>query len=95
MTGRPAISYDIDGAREVVRPETGILLKPRDFEGLAAALLRLAADPGLRQVLGQEGRRRFTDRFRQETMTAQLRALYERLLNDARNPRRALAGARG
>ena len=95
LTGRPAISYDIDGAREVVLPETGILLKPRDLEGLAAAILRLAADPALRQVLGQEGRRRFTDQFRQETMTVQLRALYERLLDDARNPRSALAGVRG
>ena len=27
LVGRPVISYDIDGAREVVLPETGILLK--------------------------------------------------------------------
>src|SRR6185437_7566910 len=27
LVGRPVISYDVDGAREVVRPETGILLK--------------------------------------------------------------------
>ena len=34
LVGRPVISYDIDGAREVVLPETGILLQPRDLEGL-------------------------------------------------------------
>ena len=95
LTGRPAISYDIDGAREVVLPETGILLQPRDLDGLAAAILRLAADPALRQMLGQEGRRRFTDQFRQETMTSQLRALYERLLDNTRHPRSTLAGVRG
>ena len=33
LVGRPVISYDIDGAREVVLPETGILLKPRDLDG--------------------------------------------------------------
>ncbi len=33
LVGRPAISYDIDGAREVVLPETGILLQPRDLAG--------------------------------------------------------------
>jgi glycosyltransferase involved in cell wall biosynthesis len=82
LVGRPVISYDIDGAREVVLPETGILLRPRDLEGLSAAILRLAADPALRQSLGQEGRRRFTEQFRHETMTSQLRALYERLLSD-------------
>jgi glycosyltransferase involved in cell wall biosynthesis len=80
LVGRPAISYDVDGAREVVTPETGVLLRPRDLEGLAEAVVRLAADASLRDRLGAEGRRRFADQFRHETMTAQLRSLYERLL---------------
>ncbi len=80
LVGRPVISYDIDGAREVVLPETGVLLQPRDIEGLSSALLRLAADPSLRESMGQEGRRRFAHQFRHETMTDQLRALYEELL---------------
>ena len=70
----------MDGAREVVLPETGVLLRPRDLPGLTRAILRLAGDPGLRQAMGQEGRRRFAHQFRHETMTSQLRALYERLL---------------
>ncbi len=80
LVGRPAISYDIDGAREVVLPETGILLPPRSIDGLKAAILRLAADPSLRDAMGREGRARFADRFRHETMTGQLRSLYKRLL---------------
>jgi glycosyltransferase involved in cell wall biosynthesis len=80
LAGRPVISYDVDGAREVVLPETGILLPPRDIPGLAQGILRLAADPALRQALGEEGRRRFTDQFRHETMTEQLRSLYVELL---------------
>jgi glycosyltransferase involved in cell wall biosynthesis len=86
LVGRPAISYDIDGAREVVLPETGILLKPRDLERLQAAILKLASDPGLRHALGQEGRRRFTEQFRHETMTDQLRSLYGRLLGSPGQP---------
>lgn len=85
IVGRPVISYDVDGAREVVLPETGILLPPRDIEGLKAAILRLASDPYLRDVLGKEGRVRFSDQFRHETMTTQLRSLYQELL--ARSPR--------
>ena len=46
LVGRPVISYDVDGAREVVLPETGILLEPRDLDGLRQAILDLAADPG-------------------------------------------------
>jgi glycosyltransferase involved in cell wall biosynthesis len=81
LVGRPVISYDIDGAREVVSPETGILLKPRDLEGLTAAIGRLAGDASVRTAMGQEGRRRFADQFRHETMTRRLRSLYERLLD--------------
>ena len=80
LVGRPVISYDIDGAREVVLPETGILLEPRDLDGLKQAILELAAAPATRAAMGQEGRRRFADQFRHETMTQQLRSLYERLL---------------
>ena len=76
LVGRPVVSYDVDGAREVVLPETGFLLKPRDIDGMVDAVLNLAADPPLREALGAEGRRRFAHQFRHETMVDQLRSLY-------------------
>jgi glycosyltransferase involved in cell wall biosynthesis len=97
LVGRPVISYDIDGAREVVLRETGILLNPRDQDGLGAGILRLAGDPAMRAAMGAEGRRRFADQFRHETMTRQLRSLYERLLatpGAARRDVRTLVGRR-
>jgi glycosyltransferase involved in cell wall biosynthesis len=81
LVGRPVISYDVDGAKEVVLPETGILLPPRSIDGLTAATLRLAADPALRHAMGAEGRARFAHQFRHETMTDSLRSLYLRLLD--------------
>ena len=87
LAGRPAISYDVDGAREVViTDETGVLLPPRDIAGLKEAVLRLAADPALRDRMGREGRRRFEHQFRHETMTDQLRSLYARLLGTPGKP---------
>jgi len=84
IAGRPAISYDIDGAREVViENETGVLLRPHDVKGMADAFCRLAGDSSLRDRLGQEGRRRFTDRFRHQTMTADLRAIYQQILGQS------------
>ena len=78
---KPVVSYDVDGAREVVIPDqTGYLLPAKSVAEMADALIHLAADPALRQRLGAEGRRRFTDTFRHERMTTELRALYERLL---------------
>ena len=80
LVGRPVISYDVDGAKEVVLPETGILLPPRSIDGLRDGILRLAADPVLRDRMGTAGRERFADQFRHETMTDQLRSLYQGLL---------------
>jgi glycosyltransferase involved in cell wall biosynthesis len=81
ISERPVISYDIDGAREVViSDETGFLITPRDIEELAAAMTRLAADPAMRERFGREGLRRFTDQFRHERMTEQIRSLYMKIL---------------
>jgi glycosyltransferase involved in cell wall biosynthesis len=81
IAGRPVISYDIDGAREVVLPgATGHLLPPGGIAGLSRAILELAADPAERNRLGNEGRRRFTNVFRHERMTERIRALYLELL---------------
>jgi len=97
IAGKPVVSYDIDGAREVVIPnQTGFLVppplprawkrgqSPLGSDGLATALKRLVADPALREHFGREGSRRFTDLFRHERMTARLRELYLKML--ARGP---------
>lgn len=81
LAGKPAVSFDIDGAREVViNDTTGYLLPPGDVPSLVGALSALIADPVLRTRLGQTGRSRCEQPFRHEVMTTQLRALYERLL---------------
>lgn len=86
IAGKPVVSYDVDGAREVAIPErTGYLIQPRDVEGLAAALITLANDASLRERLGREGQRRFADQFRHETMTRRIRELYWRVLTSS-NP---------
>jgi glycosyltransferase involved in cell wall biosynthesis len=92
IAGKPVVSYDVDGAREVVvQSKTGFLVPPRNVGILAEALSLLAEDPAIREELGAEGRRRCTDRFRHEMMTAQIRALYERLL--AKGPSETPASA--
>jgi glycosyltransferase involved in cell wall biosynthesis len=87
IAGKPVISYDVDGAREVVLPgETGILLPPRSIAEMADAILKLAADPHLRERFGQTGRAKFTEQFRHETMTSRLREIYERVINVRATP---------
>jgi glycosyltransferase involved in cell wall biosynthesis len=60
--------------------ETGYLLPPKSVDALTAALGELVADAELRRRLGQTGRERFTEQFRHETMTRQIREVYETLI---------------
>ena len=89
ISGKPVISYDIDGAREVVIPgETGFLLPPRAIGEMADAMVALAADPALRERLGSTGRTRFTEQFRHQNMTRRLREIYaEEIARAATEPR--------
>ncbi len=81
IAGKPVVTYDVGGAREVVIPgETGYLLPRDSVDELTAAICELAEDAGLRERLGAAGRERFTDQFRHETMTRRIREVYGRVL---------------
>lgn len=81
LAGKPAVSFDVDGAREVVHTgETGFLLPPSEIPPLVEALAQLIVDPALRDRLGSAGRERCRDVFRHEYMTAQIREVYRRVL---------------
>ena len=48
---------------QVVDEETGFVVGQRDEEGMAAAMRRLAVEPGLRARLGAAGRQRMIEHF--------------------------------
>jgi len=84
IAGRPVISYDIDGAREVaINGETGFLVPPGDAQTLARRIEQLAADAPARRRMGQTGRERFTDQFRHQTMTRLIRQTYQQILDQS------------
>jgi glycosyltransferase involved in cell wall biosynthesis len=87
LAGKPVISYDVGGAREVVIPgRTGFLLPRDSVQPLASAILELAADSDLRDRYGQTGRQLCRDRFRHQTMTARIQEVYEQMLQDRCTP---------
>jgi glycosyltransferase involved in cell wall biosynthesis len=78
LAGKPVISYDVDGAREVVvNGETGFLLPPKSVGKLAEAVVQLAQNPQLRREMGEHGRERCRAPFDHHLMTAQIRGVYE------------------
>ena len=84
IAGKPVVAFDADGAKEVcVTGETGVLVPAKDVPALADALAALAADPALRERLGAEGRRRFTDPFRHTTMVREIREVQRSVVGGA------------
>jgi glycosyltransferase involved in cell wall biosynthesis len=79
LAGKPVISFDVDGASEVVDHNTGVLLDPRNVPDLAAAIELLASSEELRQSLGQAGREKCLTLFDHRRMVEQIEALYMKL----------------
>lgn len=80
--GKPCVSFDIDGAPEVVIPgKTGYLVQPGDARGLTDAVSLLLSDPGKRLQMGEAGRSRVDPDFRAETMVRRIAEVYETLLS--------------
>lgn len=78
--GRPVVSWDCDGAREVcLDGETGFLLRTGNSTRLREALVRLANEEPLRRRLGERGRELVRDQFSVERMVDDLARLYRRL----------------
>ncbi|MBI5723897.1 MAG: glycosyltransferase family 4 protein [Planctomycetes bacterium] len=82
LAARPVVSFDVDGAREVIDETTGVLLAPRDVAGLAAAIEKLTASPQLRQQLGAAGREKCRTIFDWRVMVERIERLYESLFNN-------------
>jgi glycosyltransferase involved in cell wall biosynthesis len=80
LCGKPAISFDIDGAREVVNENTGRLIEPKNVEQLTAACEELIRDKNLREKLGLQGRESVKDKFSPKTMVDKIEAIYRRLV---------------
>jgi glycosyltransferase involved in cell wall biosynthesis len=80
--GRPIVTTDVPGCREVVRhEENGLLVPTRDPVALAAALRRLIMSPALRDFLGRRGREIAVAEFGLERVIAETLAVYGDLLS--------------
>jgi glycosyltransferase involved in cell wall biosynthesis len=79
--GKPCVSFDIDGAPEVVIPgKTGYLVEPGDTQGLAESICALLGDSEARCRMGEEGRRIVDPAFRAETMIQRISEVYQSML---------------
>ncbi|MHC4353803.1 MAG: glycosyltransferase family 4 protein [Planctomycetota bacterium] len=80
LCGKPAISFDVDGAREVVNENTGRLIEPKNVEQLTEACAELIVDKDLRERLGEQARQSVKKKFAPDTMVDTIEQVYRRLL---------------
>lgn len=79
--GLPVVAAEVGGVAElVVDGVTGLLVRPGDEQGLAAAVSRMLDDQLLRRSAGEAGRRRVMERFTMDRMVSD----YERLYDEVR-----------
>ena len=79
LCGKPAISFDVDGAREVVNESTGRLIEPQNVEQLTKVCAELIEDENLRKKLGESGREFVKEKFAPDTMITTIEAVYQKL----------------
>jgi glycosyltransferase involved in cell wall biosynthesis len=85
--GLAIVGTDAGGVSEILENGVnGLLVRPRDAEGLARAMLELIRDPARRAHMGSASRRIVAERFTQAAMIARYEGLLERFLRLRRNP---------
>ena len=73
----PVVSTNVSGIPQLVEHmQNGMLVRPEDPAGLAAAIARLLDQPRLREEFGKVGRERVCRQFSAQDNAAQLKALF-------------------
>ena len=78
--GKPVIATPLGGSKELVTPETGILVPPEDASAVAEAIATLATDQERLIEMGKAARDRAVQLFSSEKNTALTEAVYTELL---------------
>ncbi len=81
LCGKPVVSFDIDGAAEVVNEGTGLLIEPENTAQLTDACRALIEDADLRHTLGESARQSVIEKFAPETMLRVIEDTYNQLIH--------------
>ncbi len=87
--GRPVVSTDVGGAREAVaHGESGYLVQPGDYEGMAEHITSLLMRPELAGSMGERGRQIVMEKFSSQKQLQNVESLYSELLQSSNLPER-------
>ena len=79
LCAKPTVSFDVDGAKEVVNADTGFLIPPKDVAALTNACAELIQNDQLRKTLGQNAKESVIEKFAPDTMVDTIESVYNKL----------------
>lgn len=77
----PCITSDIDGVRELISPEGGIIVEPNNPLSLAEKITWILEHPNEARQMGKKGREFIVEEFQWEKTKSGIKSLYEELKN--------------
>jgi len=84
---RPIVASRVGGIPEVINDGVeGLLVEPKDVEGLAESCLLLIQSPDMARKMGEAARKRVEREFSATGMAKQVGSLYHELIGSKRNP---------
>ncbi|MCM8798401.1 MAG: glycosyltransferase family 4 protein [Candidatus Omnitrophica bacterium] len=82
-SGIPVVATRVGGVPEIIQDgENGLLVPPRDYQGLGEAICRILQNPELRNKFIVKGRQTIEDKFVLEKMIEETERLYYEILDE-------------
>lgn len=95
LAGLPVVSTKSTGPKDlIVDGETGYLHPLKDVDGLARSVVRLLSVPGLRDTMGQAGKKRVEQQFSLDTLVERLITAWGEICSRPPNSHMGLAKSR-
>ncbi len=82
-SGLPVVATRVGGIPEVVNRDTGILVEPKDKDGLAGGIIALLKDEARARSMGENARERVKSIFSKDDMVRKIDRMYRELLAEA------------
>jgi glycosyltransferase involved in cell wall biosynthesis len=79
--GRPIITTNVPGCKEMVNGKNGIIVEEKSAQALAQAIIKLSKNKELFTIMGQESREMVINFFSDEVVNRQMLSIYRKLIN--------------
>jgi glycosyltransferase involved in cell wall biosynthesis len=80
-SGRPVIASNLPGVRSIVTPgKDGLLCRPGDTQDLATKMDEMLDDQDLRTMMGENARRKVSERYDWSMLIPRLSAIYREVV---------------